>query len=112
MRYSNETKEKENGVVYTPADMAKYLSEQMIKYSSLNFQATKEISILDPAVGSGELLIALIKEIKKKNPKTKLIVVGYETDNSVQQVSVLPQAAKVQKSSTSGIKEECMNQMQ
>ncbi len=63
MRYNNESKEKSNGVVYTPEKMADYLAEQMILFSSFNFSNSTSVKILDPAAGEGELLISMIKKI-------------------------------------------------
>ncbi len=83
MRYCNETKEKANGVVYTPTEMAEYLANQMIRYSSIDIINTTSISLLDPAIGGGELLIALIRAIRSINPSIKVLAVGYETDSEV-----------------------------
>lgn len=79
MRYKNESKEKSNGVVYTPTDMAEYVAKQMMRYSHEGVNST--ISILDPAVGEGELLIAIINKVLPSNKK--IHVVGYETDEEV-----------------------------
>ena len=49
MRYSNTSKEKENGIVYTPTAMADYLAHEMIVHK--HPQKDGIISILDPAVG-------------------------------------------------------------
>lgn len=80
MRYSNESKTKANGVVYTPTEMAEYVACQMLKYHPLPSNQER-IEILDPAVGGGELLIALIKDIIGLGKKIR--VVGYETDEAV-----------------------------
>ena len=77
MRYKNETKEKSNGVVFTPVDMADFLSNELISYHENNHG--DKIYVLDPAVGEGELLLSLGKLLKKHYPNCKLILVGYET---------------------------------
>lgn len=59
--------------------MADYVSELMLRYRPLNGQ--KEIAILDPAVGEGELLVSLINNVKTDD--ICLRVVGYETDADV-----------------------------
>ena len=79
MRYSNTGKNKENGVVYTPEEMANYVAKEILNYRTSAFDS--EISILDPAVGTGELLIALINTISEQGKRIK--VVGYETDKIV-----------------------------
>ena len=79
MRYTSTGKDKENGVVYTPADMAEYVADEIIKYHDLQFDDV--ISILDPAAGKGELLVAMIKASGIFHKKIK--VVGYETDEII-----------------------------
>lgn len=79
MRYSNASKSKSNGVVYTPTEMANYVTKLMLKYRPIN--DSKEIFILDPAVGEGELLAAMITAVKKSGISIK--VIGYETDKAV-----------------------------
>lgn len=78
MRYRSESKEKANGVVYTPSDMADFVVDEMIKY---HVPLTEEnVFVMDPAVGQGSLLIALIKALKSCG-KT-IHAVGYETDEN------------------------------
>lgn len=80
MRYSNTGKSKENGVVYTPVEMADYLSEEIVKYRTSEWGDW--VNVLDPAVGSGELLISMIQTLKAKTD-SKIMAVGYETDENV-----------------------------
>ena len=80
MRYKNTGKVKENGVVYTPIEIANYISEELIRINCPNNKKT--ISILDPAVGEGELLISIINTISE-NTSAKIEIVGYETDTEV-----------------------------
>lgn len=80
MRYSNTSKSKENGIVYTPRAMADYLAYEMIMHKPP--QDNDIISILDPAVGEGELLISIIRNLSNIS-NSKIIAVGYETDSSV-----------------------------
>lgn len=79
MRYSNTGKNKENGVVYTSKEMANYLAKEILNYRTSAFGP--EISILDPSVGTGELLIAMINTISGQGKRIK--AVGYETDKIV-----------------------------
>lgn len=81
MRYSSESKSKANGVVYTPPEMANYVAELMLKYRPVD--GRNEVAILDPAVGEGNLLVAMINAIKAKSIRIK--AVGYETDEEVAQ---------------------------
>ena len=78
MRYKNETKEKSNGMIFTPEDMADFLSNELISY---HFDAHHdEIFVLDPAVGNGVLLLSIGSILKKRFPSKNLTLVGYETD--------------------------------
>lgn len=79
MRYSNTEKNKANGVVYTPVDMADYVAKEMLRYYT--GKVKKEISVLDPAVGEGELLISFLRNLSMY--ATTIKVVGYETDSLV-----------------------------
>ena len=81
MRYKNETKEKSHGMIYTPGDMADFLSNELISYHTNNYG--NEIYVLDPAVGNGELLLSIGSMLKKRFPNRKLVLVGYETDKEV-----------------------------
>lgn len=80
-RYSNTGKTKENGAIYTPKEMADYVAIEMLKYKKNGFE--DKISILDPAVGRGELLIAMINAVADKG--LPVYAVGYETDKEVAQ---------------------------
>ena len=79
MRYSSLIKEKENGVVYTPTAMADYLAAEMIKYKPCT--NADYIRILDPAIGRGELVYALLNIVAYSCPQIE--VVGYETDAAI-----------------------------
>ncbi len=81
MRYSNESKEKANGVVYTPIEMADYVANQILRYSTINLERDEGLDILDPAVGEGELLVAMIKALEGKAKAIR--VMGFETDVDV-----------------------------
>ena len=81
MRYSNIGKEKANGVVYTPKAMADYLAKEMVNHKSCDNYNCNVIRILDPAVGRGELLCALLNTISSHC--VQIEVIGYETDAMV-----------------------------
>jgi len=80
MRYTNTSKSKENGIVYTPTAMAEYLAHEMITYDPPRDNCV--ITVLDPAVGGGELLIALFKALSASS-NSKIMAVGYETDSAI-----------------------------
>lgn len=79
MRYSNTGKNKKNGVVYTPTEVADYVATEVLKYKKNEF--TNCIEILDPAVGEGELLVSMINAVTAMGLPIK--AVGYETDKKV-----------------------------
>lgn len=78
MRYSNQSKKKSNGIVYTPRELANYVVRGMLD-NSINTE--KNIKILDPAIGAGELVEAFLDEVSSE--KFNLTVYGYETDSEV-----------------------------
>lgn len=83
MRYNNENKQKANGVVYTPTEMANYLASEMIHYSKIDLTKRTNVTLLDPAIGEGELLISIIKKVKEINPSINIKATGFETDKDV-----------------------------
>lgn len=78
MRYSNQSKEKINGVVYTPRELANYVVQHMLEYHGVD---GANIKILDPAIGSGELIEAFLDAVNYK--EMNITVYGYETDSRV-----------------------------
>ena len=80
LRYRNETIEKSNGIVYTPSELARFVANQLVE----NYSGTKkEFIILDPAIGDGELIIALLNTLKHRFANPFITIVGYETDASI-----------------------------
>ena len=80
MRYSDVSDRKANGVVYTPAMMADYLANEMVKTLPPNRYET--IRILDPAIGDGELILSLLEHIYTHSTNVDLAVVGFDTDSN------------------------------
>lgn len=66
---------KSDGIVYTPPDLAKFLACQAFK----SIKQTREIRILDPACGDGELLLAALLAAEAHDVRVKEIV-GYDID--------------------------------
>lgn len=85
MRYSKETESKKMGVVYTPKQLADYLSKEMIESSEFDFKSETSIHLLDPAVGSGNLLVSLITKIEYLSSNLKIFATGYETNEETAQ---------------------------
>ena len=78
MRYSTVSVKKHSGTVYTPSALASYVANELIHYHSDPFRP--EISILDPAIGTGELIKALLPALHSSISHSKIKVVGYEID--------------------------------
>lgn len=75
-RYKNTSEEKRNGVVYTPELLADFLASKIVDYYNVEKQ---EINILDPAIGDGALIVALIKKIREQYSKDiKIKVCGFD----------------------------------
>ena len=72
------TLKKANGVHYTPPKVAQFLAFQTAL--CLPKRLPKQLSLLDPACGDGELLLAMANQIRKKHPKSPLQIVGFELD--------------------------------
>ena len=83
MRYKNESKEKSNGIIYTPMEMADFLALEMIKFSKFDLKNAKEVNILDPAIGKGELILSMVSKILAINSDILINIEGYETDATV-----------------------------
>ncbi len=83
MRYKNESKEKSNGVIYTPIEMADFLALEMIKYGQYDLKKAKEVNILDPAIGEGELILSMASKILEINTEILININGYETDTTI-----------------------------
>lgn len=80
-RYSNVDQQKSAGATYTPADFADFLADQIVQSAEL--PKCGKIRILDPAVGDGALIYALLKRLPDAVHK-RVEVFGYDTDaNSV-----------------------------
>ncbi len=81
MRYKNETNAKNNGIVYTPTEMADFLAGEILSIKKFDVSDDREISILDPAIGDGELVIALARKMYELSPAAMIKINGYETDD-------------------------------
>jgi hypothetical protein len=76
-RYSDVDRQKADGATYTPAGLAEFVAQQMLRVADLPKHGT--IRVLDPAVGDGALLNALIKQLPK-DIQNRLDVFGYDTN--------------------------------
>jgi len=70
------TREKKHGIHYTPAHLAAFLAEQIVQHLPNH---AKDIVVLDPACGDGELLSAFVRAMPQ-TARHRLILQGYDTD--------------------------------
>lgn len=83
-RYSNEDAQKTSGATYTPFGFATFVAQQMLRVAELPKSGT--IRVLDPAVGDGALLDALIKCLPA-TARRRVEVWGYDTDPEAIRIS-------------------------
>ena len=83
-RYSNQDAQKISGATYTPFGFATFVAHQMLQVAELPERGT--IRVLDPAIGDGALLDALIKSLPAAARK-RVEVWGYDTDPEAIRVS-------------------------
>jgi type I restriction-modification system DNA methylase subunit len=66
----NKKLRKDTGAHYTPVILANYVALQIVnQLKNINFDKKNTLRILDPAVGDGELLYALIKHLYERGFK-------------------------------------------
>lgn len=68
---------KAEGAIYTPRGLARFVASQLIRAASI--PKAGAIQILDPAMGDGVLLDALLGELDQ-NVLSRCVVHGYDTD--------------------------------
>ncbi|UWQ49336.1 Eco57I restriction-modification methylase domain-containing protein [Leisingera caerulea] len=74
-RYVGVTKAKSDGATYTPAKLAGFVADRILANADL--PKGRPVRLLDPAVGHGELLLALLDRLNGP-----VVVCGYETDQN------------------------------
>ena len=79
-RYSFVTEEKATGATYTPKNLADFVAEKIIEALE-TFPVDRPLRVLDPAVGNGELLVSLLKELRKQCV-SNIEVYGFELDHN------------------------------
>lgn len=62
-RFKTVGKKKSNGATYTPDELASFVARGLLKTAVLP-QKSESIKIFDPAAGDGQLLMALVHELK------------------------------------------------
>ena len=76
---SANSEQKSTGSHYTPPALAEFVAKEMLKLWKPP-ENTRNINVLDPALGDGELLLAVLKNLQEM--EVNLSVSGYETNKS------------------------------
>jgi adenine-specific DNA-methyltransferase len=79
-RYGDVKETKSGGVTYTPRELADFVADQTLKVGQL--PTGRVIRLLDPAVGHGELLCAMLSRLPGD-----VEVFGFETDSEALEVA-------------------------
>lgn len=76
-RYQVVDVEKSTGATYTPSGLAAFVAKKIVH--EFKFTDQSELSVLDPAIGDGELILALLSELRKLYSGS-ILVYGFDTD--------------------------------
>lgn len=79
-RYALITKEKARGATYTPPVLADFVARKIVSMIC-DIPADRPVRILDPAIGDGELLISLLRQLDVFQG-LEVKVYGFETDQN------------------------------
>jgi hypothetical protein len=77
VRYQNVAAKKAHGATYTPWKLAQFVAERMVESAAL--EGREAISILDPAIGDGALVLALLDTLKSRTHAV-LSIRGFDTN--------------------------------
>ena len=86
-RYGDVSDTKADGATFTPTELADFVAAQMLSVAQL--PSDRLITVLDPALGHGELLLSLMSLLDRPAK-----VVGYETDQKSLDTARLRLSAK------------------
>lgn len=84
-RYGFVSEEKGGGVTYTPTLLAAFVARQIVRMVR-QLPADRSLRLLDPAVGHGELLVALLRELQGQSG-LRVEVEGFEVDQEALSVA-------------------------
>ncbi len=84
-RYGLVPEEKEGGVTYTPSPLATFVAGRIARMVR-EFPADRPLRLLDPAVGHGELLVSLLRQLQDHG-RLHIEVDGFEVDREALSVA-------------------------
>ncbi|MGC3982061.1 MAG: N-6 DNA methylase [Steroidobacteraceae bacterium] len=76
-RYQTVAQEKADGATYTPERLALFVADKIVEHAALSNRAS--LSLLDPAIGDGELILALLQRLSGK-VRARIKVRGFDTN--------------------------------
>lgn len=85
-RYQGVDAGKAHGATYTPDNLARFVAERIVENAAL--EGRRAIAVLDPAIGDGALVLALLDALGDKTSAT-VSVRGFDTD-----IAALDKAAR------------------
>lgn len=105
-KYSSE-KKRENGVVFTPQNLASYVAYKLISFyiheNNITGQGKiKDLKIIDPACGEGELLISAWNELQNKIDISNINPINLLCGVDLDEVSISRSINKIKDISTHG----------
>jgi len=74
-RYSHVESRKKEGAHYTPDVVSDFISQKILENTDLG----KEVRVVDPAAGDGELLVSMIGALKQRSVES-IVVHGFDTN--------------------------------
>ncbi len=75
--YTSLNERKSSGSHYTPKDLSDFVADEILRY----WHPTNDtVRIMDPALGDGELLLALAQKLNNR-PNLKVQITGFDTDH-------------------------------
>lgn len=84
-RFGDVTDEKSSGSTYTPPLLADFVARQIVN-SAGPILEKQCIRVLDPAVGDGELLLSIVRELRART-QARIEVHGFDTDENALRLS-------------------------
>jgi len=74
-----------SSIHYTPSYLARTIVENCL--NSMCLDITSDLKILDPACGSAEFLIEILKQLRERNYKGKINILGYDISETAVETS-------------------------
>jgi adenine-specific DNA-methyltransferase len=78
--------QKATGAHYTPLHLSDFVAQKMVEAWAEGKNHSSSIKILDPAIGDGELMLALLKELQLKGLSPQ-ITAGFDIDRDAVRIS-------------------------